>query len=1224
LSLNVPGAVRHDLTRNTNTALRLLQPVPNDDIQVVVGFESVVNFQSQLQGIVFEQDDQNLVRFDLYSDGTNTYVFVGQRTPNNLATRANVQVPGATPGSLRATRIGVNWTFEYSPDRGQTWQQIWTGVLSFNVARVGPFVGNGNTVVANVPEHTALIDYFWTSDDPITITEPTALQGPTFEIFSPRGDVWDGQPLEFGAVGISQPDINVMGKAFDPDGISSITYQVNGGEPFTMGLGTTDCPEGGVSCTRRLVGDGSFNADVPVSSLQPGLNTITIRALDDLFNVSTIDVPVDYTPGNTWPLPYSIDWSTVTDVNDVAQPVDGQWLVDNGVVRPVEIGYDRLLTVGDDSWSSFEVEAPIKINSFDPAGYFAPSGGPAVGFIPHWRGHTQTGITQPKYGFAGQVGALVWYRYRDDQNGERFEIRDSAAQLVAEDLSGRTIDLGTQYIFKMQAETGGGAGPLYRLKVWPQGEPEPLEWDIVTALGSDAPDTGSLAIVAHHTDIEVGDVQVRQITAQEPIITPDQGTYEGLAKIEMQTGTRAGEIRYTLDGSEPTESSPLFTEPFFVTDSTTIKAKTFRAGFFTSTTAQQTYTITEPPERVDEDLQVIYRFDDDSGTTVADTALVGDPLDLVIESGSDVTWLPDVDALRLNGPSIIRTPLGANRVNTSIEASQAFTVEAWIDPATLDLGGGTLFNLGTENPGEQNLALTQNGRTIDIDLRTSNTNGDGSPGRNTGSVMPPQLHHVVYVRGLDNVSKVYIDGLLAWESFQGGSLFAWAAGFGLAVGNSVEGVNPWQGDLYLLAVYDDALDVAEINTNYRSGPFPPPANFAPRIDAGPDITLVEGEVAQMAATASDDGNPIPPGTLVTNWTQISGPATAILSDPTSPTSTATLPVGGQYVFRWEGFDGEKTTSDEMVIDVIPAGSQAPAPGITPQSGSYPGSVEVVITTTVPNGEIRYTLDGSTPTPSSPLYTGPLLLTLSTTVEARVYRTNLVQSDVTIRNYLITADERVFDGLVAYYTFNEPSGSTIKDRSQFNNPLNMTVQNYGRTTRVDSGLRIDQSTVIATSGGASKIVNAVKASDEVTVELWIEPDDVSQLDAMLVGISANRNARSTGIIQQAADLEGYVRTGTTDTRGGPPTIASAAVDGNLMHVVMTRSVAGDVAVYVNGVIAATGTTTDDLDNWVSSHRLHLGAERDGTKAFLGTYYLVAFYDRALSASEVIQNFAFGDV
>lgn len=1225
LALSVPEGVRHDLTPNNNGAFRVLQGVPDDDFQVVVGFESVVNFVYQLQGLVFEADDDNLVRFDLYYDGSSTQAFVGTLTapPAKLTTLASAVVPGAVPGSLRVTRTGSTWLFEYSPDRGDTWQTVYTGDLGMSVARIGPFVGNANPQVNNVPAHTALIDYFWSADDPIAITEPGALEPPQFTIFGGTGLDWDGQPLEFGTPGLAQPDANVRGRVTDPDGIASLTYSVNGGQPVTMGIGSTDCEEG-VSCTQRLAHDGDFNADVLASQLNPGLNTVRLRAVDNQFNVATIDVPIDYTPPSDWPMPYSVDWSTVDDLYDVAQPVDGRWIVEDGTatVPPSEIGYDRLLAFGDDTWSSFEAEVEVTINSFDPEGYAAPSGGPGVGFIPHWRGHTQEDTTQPKYGFAGQLGALVWYRYRDDINGERLEIRDSEANLVAEDLSGRTLDPGVTYIFKLQAETGGGSGgPTYRLKVWEKGLAEP-DWDIITALPPEAPDNGSLVLVAHHVDANFGPLEVRQITAVAPQISPAATDQVGIAKIEMSTPTRAGEIRFTTDGSEPTESSTLYTQPFFINESLTIKARTFRSGFQPSTTSQRTYTVAPAPDRVTDDLQAIYRFDEDGGTTVADTALVGDPLDLVIEPGSDVTWLPDQDALRINGPSFIRTPAGANRINDSIQNAQAMTIEMWIDPASYDIDG-TLFNLAPGTPGEQNLALSQQGRTIDMALRTSNSDADGNYTLNSGSIVPAQLHHVVYVRRPDNTVAIYIDGLEAWDGWRGGSLWTWAAGYGLALGNSVEGVDPWVGDLYLTAVYSRDLTSTEITTNFQSGPFPPPANFAPSANAGHDIAIVEGEVATMAASASDDGNPEDPGVLTTTWTQISGPATAVLDDPTSPTTTVTLPTQGDYVFEWTADDGEKVTSDQMTISVIEAGSQAPAPIIDPPSGSYPGSVLVTMTTSVPEGIIRYTTDGSEPTETSDVFTSEFPIGQSTTVKARVYRDGLQDSETTTASYLITADSRVEDGLVVFYPMDEDSGDSIKDKGPRTGQLNLTIENIGKVTRLDSGVRIDEPTVI-TSGSAYKLNNAIKATNELTMELWVAPEDAVQPDAMMLGVSANNNARNLGVIQDGADLDFYLRSKGTNYRGEPPTETSGQLAGQLTHVVFTRDAAGVTKVYLNGTEVAEGFAGNTLGNWIGAHSISLGGELDGTRQWLGTYYMLAFYDRALTPSEVVQNFAYGDV
>ena len=189
----------------------------------------------------------------------------------------------------------------------------------------------------------------------------------------------------------------------------------------------------------------------------------------------------------------------------MTQPIDGRWVRENDELHIEEIGYDRLVAVGDDEWGSFEVEVPITINSFDPAGYQSPSSGPGIGFIPHWIGHSPTSTVQPKFGFTDRLGALVWYRYRNDANAERFEIRDSRARLVAEDLTGRRLRQGTEYIFKMQAQQGTATqGPSYRLKVWEQGTAEPFDWEIESTLAVGAPDQGSLLLVAHHVDATFG------------------------------------------------------------------------------------------------------------------------------------------------------------------------------------------------------------------------------------------------------------------------------------------------------------------------------------------------------------------------------------------------------------------------------------------------------------------------------------------------------------------------------------------------------------------------------------------------------------------------------------------------------------------------------------------------------------------------------------------------
>lgn len=72
----------------------------------------------------------------------------------------------------------------------------------------------------------------------------------------------------------------------------------------------------------------------------------------------------------------------------------------------------------------------------------------------------------------------------------------------------------------------------------------------------------------------------------------------------------------------------------------------------------------------------------------------------------------------------------------------------------------------------------------------------------------------------------------------------------------------------------------------------------------------------------------------------------------------------------------------------------PAPQIVPDGGQFAGDATVTMQTTVAGADIRYTLDGSTPTLASPIYDTPLTLTSSATVRARTFQTGYTTSPVT--------------------------------------------------------------------------------------------------------------------------------------------------------------------------------------------------------------------------------------
>jgi hypothetical protein len=88
------------------------------------------------------------------------------------------------------------------------------------------------------------------------------------------------------------------------------------------------------------------------------------------------------------------------------------------------------------------------------------------------------------------------------------------------------------------------------------------------------------------------------------------------------------------------------------------------------------------------------------------------------------------------------------------------------------------------------------------------------------------------------------------------------------------------------------------------------------------------------------------------------------------------------------------------IAALPGPPVVAPPTITPKGDDFKKPIEVTIRHTDPGVELRYTLDGSAPGPSSLLYGGPLRLNESATIRARAFRTGQTRSIVVQETFII--------------------------------------------------------------------------------------------------------------------------------------------------------------------------------------------------------------------------------
>lgn len=79
---------------------------------------------------------------------------------------------------------------------------------------------------------------------------------------------------------------------------------------------------------------------------------------------------------------------------------------------------------------------------------------------------------------------------------------------------------------------------------------------------------------------------------------------------------------------------------------------------------------------------------------------------------------------------------------------------------------------------------------------------------------------------------------------------------------------------------------------------------------------------------------------------------------------------------------------------------APAPAIAPAGGSYSTPLTVTISDSVQSAVIYVTVDGSTPSLSSPVYHGPFMLTQSAKVQAIAAAGGYNTSPIAIANFTL--------------------------------------------------------------------------------------------------------------------------------------------------------------------------------------------------------------------------------
>src|SRR5438445_1391586 len=150
-------------------------------------------------------------------------------------------------------------------------------------------------------------------------------------------------------------------------------------------------------------------------------------------------------------------------------------------------------------------------------------------------------------------------------------------------------------------------------------------------------------------------------------------------------------------------------------------------------------------------------------------------------------------------------------------------------------------------------------------------------------------------------------------------------------------------------------------------------------------------------TFSPGGGTYPGSVTVTISDATSGATIHYTTDGSTPTTSSAVYTGALTFTRTTTLNAIAAatgmTNSAVASATYTIQQQVATPSFSPGGGTYTGSVTVTISDATSGAVIHYTIDGSTPTTSSPVYGGALTFTQTTTLKAMAAASGMTDTQV---------------------------------------------------------------------------------------------------------------------------------------------------------------------------------------------------------------------------------------
>ena len=423
-------------------------------------------------------------------------------------------------------------------------------------------------------------------------------------------------------------------------------------------------------------------------------------------------------------------------------------------------------------------------------------------------------------------------------------------------------------------------------------------------------------------------------TVATPVITPEAGNYNTPQQITITCATDEALIYYTTDGTDPTAESTIYTAPFTLSASATVKAIAVKEGMNNSQIASAAYTM---PIFL-ENLAAVYSTENN-----AQYRILGD-VTFVFRSGRYM-FVKDASAGMMiydNATSIITgTYQNGDVISGGISGKTSIYNGLYEVVPTADLAASTENN-GAVEPVVVTIPQMSNGNDLMSQIVTvQNLTITGISGQN------------ITVSDGENTIKIFDRFNAITES-------------NYAVDDVITSVTGF---------------VSKYNSDYQIFPRTEDDIVKQEVPAAPVFDPAEGSyVTSVTVTLAceTDGATI---YYTLNDTDVQNE----YATPLTFTETTTI-----YAFA------EKNSIRSTVVSAtytITDMETVATPTITPNGGNFETTIDVTLACETADAAIRYTTDGTDPTEESTLYSAPFTLEATTTVKAIAVKAGMNNSAI---------------------------------------------------------------------------------------------------------------------------------------------------------------------------------------------------------------------------------------